>query len=122
MTGGGTQVLMSCRVLVIEDEYFLANDLEQALRASGAEVIGPTGDLQEALRLVRRDGFDVAVIDINLRDDSAIVLADELMRQNVPFVFATGYGRDAIPQRFSHVTLCEKPFNDRDIIASILGY
>jgi len=41
------------------------------------------------------------------------------MRHNVPFIFATGYVREAIPDRFSNVTLCEKPFNDRDNVASI---
>jgi len=58
--------LNRCRVLVVEDEYLLAYDLEKALRDHGADVVGPIANLSEALSQVRRDGFDVAAIDINL--------------------------------------------------------
>lgn len=63
--------LNGCRILVLEDEYFLANDLEAALAAHGAQVIGPAAKLSEARSLVARDGFDVAVMDVSLRDESA---------------------------------------------------
>jgi len=48
-----------CRVLIVEDEYFLANDLAKALSASGAQVVGPIADLEEAVAQVGQGGFDV---------------------------------------------------------------
>jgi hypothetical protein len=69
------QRLKDCRILVIEDEYFLADDLKRVLRSEGAEVVGPTGERSEALRLIDRDGFDIAVIDINLHDELAYPLS-----------------------------------------------
>jgi hypothetical protein len=45
----GNRRLIGCRVLILEDEYFLANDLERALRAQGAKVIGPIAELSEAI-------------------------------------------------------------------------
>ena len=60
----GNERLAGCRILVVEDEYFLANDLEKVLRENGALVIGPIGERAEAMTLIDNDGFDVAVIDI----------------------------------------------------------
>lgn len=64
--------LKGCRVLVLEDEYFLASDLEVALRNAGGVVLGPFGNLSEAMEQLSISNFDVAVVDINLRDDGYI--------------------------------------------------
>ena len=82
--------LKGCRVLIVEDEYFLANDLEKALQAHGAVVVGPFGDFEETRDQVGRDGFDVAILDVNLHDAMAYPIADELMLRDIPFAFYTG--------------------------------
>jgi len=56
-----------CRVLIVEDEYFLADDLKKALQSEGAEIIGPISELPEAIIQIDQDRFDAAVIDINLQ-------------------------------------------------------
>ena len=100
-----------CRVLIVEDEYFLATDLEEALRSEGAEIVGPICGLAQALAQVDEDGFDAAVIDINLRGQSAYPIADKLMEQRIPFVFATGYSQEALPDRYWEVKRFEKPYD-----------
>lgn len=112
--------LKGCRLLVIEDEYFLADDLEKALRDSGAEVIGPVGECSDAMRLIERHGLDVAVLDIKLHDELAYSLADELERQAIPFVFATGYGAEVIPDRYSHIARWRKPYELADIVDGLM--
>jgi DNA-binding NtrC family response regulator len=112
--------LKGCRILVIEDEYFLADDLDRVLREHGAEVIGPVGERSEAMTLIDHDGFDVAVIDINLHDQAAYPLADELERQSLPFVFATGYSASTIPDRYSHIARWEKPYEPSAIVNGLL--
>src|SRR5215470_8727975 len=79
------QPLTGCRVLIVEDEYLLADDLRVALKSLGANVIALVGDLDEALDLLAHGGFDVAVIDINLRGDLAFTIADQLQRRGIPF-------------------------------------
>jgi CheY-like chemotaxis protein len=101
----------TCRVLIVEDEYFLANDLERALRHEGAEIVGPISELPEAIRQVEEDGFDAAIIDINLHGQSACPVADKLAEEHIPFVFATGYNREILPSRFSEVARFEKPYD-----------
>ena len=66
------------RVLVAEDEYFLAGEIEYALVRAGADVIGPPGNVEHALRQVEANGFDLAVLDINLGRDLAYPIADAL--------------------------------------------
>jgi len=101
--------LEGCRVLVIEDEYFLADDLKKGLEARGAKVVGPIADLHAAQNQVSRDSFDVALIDLKLSDEFAWSVADDLMREEIPFAFVTGYGAEQIPKRFRHVRRWEKP-------------
>lgn len=54
--------LSGCGVLIVEDEYFLANDLEAALRSPGASVVGPFGEFGPAYLRAARDHFDVAFL------------------------------------------------------------
>ena len=69
--------LSGCRVLIVEDEYFLAADLQAALKSLGANVIALVGDLDEALVLLANGGFDIAVVDINLRGSWPLVLLSD---------------------------------------------
>jgi len=100
------------RVLVIEDEYFLADDIARALTALGARVVGPYGDLAEATGVVDRDiAIDAAIMDINLRNDMVFPLARLLRSRKVPLVFTTGYDRNSIEPEFHDVQLWGKPLD-----------
>ena len=91
------------RVLIVEDEWFLADDLRAALKHLGANVIALIGDLDEALNLLAHDGFDIVVVDINLRGRLAFTIADQLQQRGIPFVFMTGYSANQIPAQFADV-------------------
>jgi CheY-like chemotaxis protein len=99
------------RVLVVEDEYFLADDLGRALTQLGAEVLGPVATREEAFELLASgERIDLAVLDINLQGESVFPVADTLLEQGVPFLFATGYDQTAIPLQYQQVPRWEKPF------------
>jgi CheY-like chemotaxis protein len=99
------------RILVVEDEFFVADDLVQALTRLGAEVLGPVATREEALDLLSTgERIDLAVLDINLEDESVFPVADTLVEQGVPFLFATGYDQTAIPAQYQQVPRWEKPF------------
>lgn len=108
------------RILVIEDEYFLAEDICSVLRSMGADIIGPTGELNEAVEIVNSGQLiDAAVLDVNLRDVSIFPVADSLRMRKVPFVFTTGYDRSAIDSRFGDVQLWEKPIDLAAMVQSL---
>lgn len=117
--------LARCRVLVVEDEYFLADDVAQALSAHGAEVVGPVGTLAEAEALARSRPLDVALLDINLRGELSYSVVDILRDRNVSVVFTTGYAETVIPASYAHVPIWQKSTEiDRqmdDLIALLRG-
>ncbi|TNC67572.1 response regulator [Rubellimicrobium roseum] len=98
------------RVLVVEDEYVLADDLRAELEARGAKVIGPVATLLDGLNIVQQGPVpDLAILDINLQGEMVYPLADVLRELGVPFLFATGYDAQAIPVRYADVPRAEKP-------------
>lgn len=98
------------RVLVVEDEFLLADELRGDLEEMGAQVIGPVGHLDRALALVRAEtAIDAAVLDLNIAGSEVFPLADMLAERGVPMVFATGYASLTLPERFAGVPTCDKP-------------
>lgn len=102
--------LRGCRILVIEDEYFLADDIAQGLRCFGAAVAGPVGTVGEALDLLDAvDPIDGAVLDINLRGETILPVARALRATSLPFIVTTGYARASLDPELQDVPIWEKP-------------
>ncbi len=98
------------KVLLVEDDYFIADEMRRMLSRSGAEVLGPVASVDKALALIACSSeIDAAVLDVNLRDVMIFPVADALTMRGVPFIFATGYESAMIPPRYAHVQRCEKP-------------
>ena len=115
------QSLLHPRVLVVEDEYLIALEVERALEEEGAEVIGPVASVQATLDLIEQSGhLDAAVLDINLHGEDAYPIAESLQRKGVPFVFTTGYGAATISKQFAGVRLFEKPVDPKKIVLALL--
>ena len=107
------------RILIVEDEYFLASDLARLLKDRGAEVVGPAANLPEAERLVGEGGLDCAVLDMNLRGEMTFPIADRLKAAGIPFLIATGYNSASLPERFATHPRIEKPFEAEQIATAI---
>jgi DNA-binding response OmpR family regulator len=112
---------MSARVLIAEDEPLVAVDLEECLIEAGFEVLEIAGSVDSALRAVRAREFDVAVLDGNLRGQSIEAVATLLSERRVPFLFVTGYGRDALPAAFSAAPFIAKPFDRAMLVKAVNG-
>lgn len=104
------QALDGYRVLIVEDEYELADELRVELARAGATVIGPIGHLSGAIALTARErDIDVAVLDVNLRGETVYPLVDLLAERGIAVVFATGYDSFSIAARYAHISTCVKP-------------
>jgi CheY-like chemotaxis protein len=115
----GTGAPAYLRVLIVEDEYLLADDMAQALRKFGADVVGPVPSSDQALALLAEEPVDAAVLDINLKGQMVFPVADVLREQGVPFVFATGYDEAAVPEAYRDVPRWEKPFRPEDLAKAL---
>lgn len=100
----------SKRILLVEDEYMIAMDMEYELQQMGATVLGPVPTVDEARRMAESEPrIDFAILDLNLGGERAYLVADKLMDRGVPLVFITGYDESMIPQRYSDVPRYNKP-------------
>ncbi|MGY3444766.1 DNA-binding response OmpR family regulator [Bradyrhizobium sp. USDA 4473] len=107
-------LLAGRRILVVEDEYFLADGIDRAFQALGAVVAGPVGTIGDARRILHVGGvIDGAVLDVNIRGEMIYPVARELLARSVPFVFTSGYDRIVVGSEFAHVPLFEKPIDVR---------
>jgi two-component system, response regulator PdtaR len=108
-------------VLVVEDEFLIALDLEQLLRRHGWRVLGPAATVAAALRLLRGAMPDVALLDVNLGGELVTPVAAELRARGVPFVLASAYDRlgllrDAVLAAAPNVG---KPTDERRLLAAL---
>jgi ActR/RegA family two-component response regulator len=81
------------RILILEDEFYLADDCAQEVVRHGMQVIGPVFNAEHALQALARDGPEGAVIDLNLKERLAFDVVQALKDRAVPFVVFTGYSR-----------------------------
>ncbi|WNO52405.1 response regulator [Stakelama saccharophila] len=108
-----TDTLEGKRVLVVEDEYFVADDLRRGLVGAGVVIVGPVADIDQALKAAEREDVDAALLDINLGGEMSFPVADRLSARRIPFVLTTGYDDWTIPERFRHARRLGKPFSVR---------
>lgn len=108
--------LSGLRVLVIEDDWVIAEDLAQELERFGADVVGPVESVDRALHHVRTGApIDFALVDVYLDGQPSYEVADVLQERGVPFVFATGSDPSGTPDRFRGIGRCQKPFRPSDL-------
>jgi len=98
------------RVLIVEDEMMIRMLLADMLGELGYTVTAEAGRIDEALDAVKTGGFDVAILDVNLNGDNTAPIAEALAARGVPFVFATGYGEQGLPEAFRDRPTLKKPF------------
>ena len=86
--------LRRAKVLLVEDDFIVAYDMQTMLEEQGATVTGPASSLSEARELLARSCPNVAVLDVNLNGELVFPLAEELQSRGVPYIFATAYADD----------------------------
>lgn len=97
-------------ILIVEDEPLIAMMLEDFLESLGHKVRGTCESVVEALAEVDKGGFDLAILDVNLKGENAWPVARRLRESGVPFVIASGGHVDPPPAEFASVPMLEKPY------------
>ena len=97
-------------ILIVEDEPLIAMMLEDFLESLGHSIAGTCDSVESALDRVDRGGFDLAILDVNLKGENVWPVASRLRERNVPFVIATGGHVDPPPAEFNDAPVIEKPY------------
>ncbi len=118
-SGGAGDAALS--ILIVEDQWLIAQDLEFTLVDHGCGVADICASVEEALFSLDHARPDAAVLDLILRGGkTSFPVATALRQQGVPFIFATGYGdRDAIPEEFSDVPMVGKPYAAKAVLDAL---
>ena len=107
-------------ILVVEDEFLVAMQIEAVLTGEGWSVIGPVGTLTKAVSTAQSATCDGAVLDVNLRGERVDEVAAILSGRGIPFLFASGYGRENLPAAFrDRVAFLAKPFSDQTLVQAV---
>ncbi len=107
------------RVLIVEDEPLVAENLRDDLVEAGFEVVGVAPRVESALKLIEGTGFDVAIIDANLAGTSAAPAAAALSARGLPFMVLSGYAREQLQREFSEAVYIQKPYRVRKLIDAL---
>lgn len=109
------------RLFLVEDELLVAMLLEDMLGDLGCVVVDVAGTLDQALNqldLISADA-DGAILDVNLGGEQVFPVADALTERNIPFLFATSYGRRGVAARYPDATVLDKPYGLPELAAAL---
>ena len=114
--------LSGLRLLIVEDEYMVADHIGMLLEDFGCEVAGYASTVAEALDLIGSVALDGVLLDGNLNGDSSAPVAVELRSRSIPFVVATGYGQLELgTEVLNGAPRLAKPFSNVDFERSLLA-
>lgn len=106
-------------ILIVEDDWLIAQDFAAALRIAGHGVVGPCPSVEAALSAIAAHPVDLALLDIELGRERSIGLTPVLEAKGIPFLFVSGHDRRELPQALqAHVTL-SKPVLRPVLLAAI---
>jgi CheY-like chemotaxis protein len=101
---------MGLSVLLVEDEVIIRVMVADMLQELGCHVVGEAGRVKEAIDLVQKAEFDIAIMDVNLHGEMTFPIAEAIKARNRPFIFATGYSASSLPVEFIGRPALQKPF------------
>lgn len=116
----GVKRLSDLRILIVEDEIFVAMAMEDALASAGAEILGPLMSVASGLEMLdREEQIDGAILDINLGKELVYPLAEALRDRGVPIIFHTALDdRTTIHALFPDAEICVKPVLNAQLVAT----
>ncbi len=106
-----TRRLDGKRIMIVEDEFLPALDLQQMIEDWGGIVVGPVGRLDQARKLAASEELDGAILDVKLDRETSFPVAEDLLEKNVPVILATGYDAATLPSRFVGLPRLTKPYH-----------
>lgn len=111
---------MTKTILIVEDDPFIAMDLQDTFETAGYDVLGPVAAVKTGLKLMKSKKPDVAMLDYNLGRETSLAIAHELEADKIPYVFLSGQVKSVIMagNEKPHMVIA-KPFNAGHLISTM---
>jgi DNA-binding LytR/AlgR family response regulator len=112
--------LAGLRVLIVEDEFLLAMELESLVAGGGCTAVGPASSVRQALALIDGEEPDIALLDVNLKGERATPVAAALQERGVPYVLITGYSDAQLSEpELQRAPRLDKPVSSRALTRAV---
>lgn len=112
--------LKGARVLVADDEFLIALDVEATLTDAGADVVGLCATLAETLAFVKVEDISVALLDIRLGRQTTELVAEVLIDRGIPFAFYSGQALpEGVRARMPNCTVIPKPAEQGVLVRAV---
>lgn len=108
---------MGLKVLVVEDEAIIAMLLEDMLSELGHDMVASVANIDDARAETANHQIDLAILDVNLGQQSSYPLTTDLNAKGIPFILSTGYGR--LGAEWGNGVVLQKPFEVKALSAAI---
>lgn len=124
MTRDGTirqdMTIAGKRVLIVEDEVFVALDLQARIEDAGGIVVGPVTTLHDALLIATHADVDVAIMDVELHGEISFPAADILVGKGTPFLWHSGFaGAERFARDYPDAPVIEKPSEPEKVLEMV---
>jgi transcriptional regulator with GAF, ATPase, and Fis domain len=110
---------VSQKVLIVEDEFAVANDLRRILEKSGYRISGIASSVAKAIELNEQQRPDLVLLDIHLRGpQTGIDLARKLTQDDIPFVYVSANTNTSLLEEVKTTQpygFIVKPFREKDV-------
>jgi DNA-binding NtrC family response regulator len=113
---------MKKKILIVEDEVYIAKALEMDFEDKGYDVIGISSDFTNTISMIKKSKPDIVITDVNLRstkDGIDIAKWINNFNRDTSVIFMTGYNETVISKRIKevqHLGILEKPINVNDVM------
>ena len=118
LDGRNVDLLKGVRVLIVEDAWHVAKALKSTLEQIGMHVVGPAATTAQARDLAAAQRPELAIVDINLKQETSCGLIDELHEQGVRIIVITGYATPPV-SKDSVAAILQKPFSGSELITTM---
>lgn len=107
-------------VLLVEDEMFVALDIQMTLEDEGWQVLGPFASVREALEFLDSHSADCAILDVRLTDGDVFPVAERLEKAGIPFLFHSGHADPKkLEQQYPSSLVCQKPCHPHALVQKL---
>ncbi len=110
-------------VLLVEDEMFVALDIQMTLEDEGWQVSGPFATAREALEFLDDNSVHCAILDVRLADGDVFPVADRLKKNEIPFVFHSGHANPRkLEEQYPASLVCQKPCHPAALVSTLKSF
>lgn len=115
----GVRAMSRPGILIVEDEWLVAEEHRTVLEEAGFIVIGPAPSVGQAIRLIECAPILAAIVDIGLNGESSAALIPYLQTRGIPFVFASGHAQADIRDSLRGHQILAKPILAKVLIETV---